>query len=104
MLALGVIEESNCSCSSPTTLASKGTKNRLCLDTRKINQKTIKDAYPLPYSEGLLSRLQGTYYISAIDLKDGLSQIRLETDSRERRVFVVPGRPLYRNLLQCYSR
>jgi len=48
MLGLGVIEESNSSWSSPVTLVQKGPKNRLCLDARKVNSRTIKDAYPLP--------------------------------------------------------
>jgi len=51
-------------------LVQKGTKNRLCLDTRKLNLRTIKYAHPLPQIEGLLSRLQEIYYISAIALKD----------------------------------
>jgi len=70
MLGLRVIEESNSSLSSPVTLMQKGPKNRLCLDARNVNSRTIKDAYPLPHIEGLLSRLQETYYIFAIDLKD----------------------------------
>jgi len=77
MLGLGVIEESNSSWSSPVTLVQKGPKNRLCLDARKVNSRTIKDAYPLPHIEGLLNRLQETYYISAIDLKDASWQIQL---------------------------
>jgi len=95
MLGLGVIKESNISWSSPVTLVQKGPKNRLCLDARKVNSRTIKDAYPLPYIEGLLSRLQEAYYISATDLKDAFWQISLGSKSRERTAFTVPGRPLY---------
>jgi len=83
------------SCLEPLALAQKGPKNRLCLDARKVNSRMIKDAYPLPHIEGLLSRLQETYYISAIDLKDAFWQIPLETKSREKTAFTVPGRPLY---------
>lgn len=95
MLSLGVIEHSNSSWSSPVTLVRKETKNRLCLDARKVNMRTIKDAYPLPHIEGILSRLQDTKYISAIDLKDAFWQIPLERKSREKTAFTVPGRPLY---------
>jgi len=69
MLGLGVIEESNSSWSSLVTLVQKGPKNRLCLDAHKVNSRTIKETYSLPHIEGLLSRLQEAYYISAIDLK-----------------------------------
>jgi len=79
MLCLGVIEETNSSWSSPVTLVQKGPKNRLCLDARKVNSRTIKDAYLQPHIEGLLSRLQEMYYISAIDLKDAIWQIPLES-------------------------
>jgi len=53
MLCLGVIEETNSSWSSPVTLVQKGPKNRLCLDARKVNSRTIKDGYPQPHIEGL---------------------------------------------------
>lgn len=95
MLDLGVIEVSNSSWSSPVTLVRKGDKNRLCLDARKLNIRTIKDAYPLPHIDGILSRLQDTRFISAIDLKDAFWQIPLEEKSREKTAFTVPGRPLY---------
>jgi len=92
MLGQGVIEESNSSWSSPVTVVQKGTKNRLCLDARKVNSRTIKDGYPLPHIESLLSRLQETYYISAIDLKDAFWQIYLKSKSREKTAITVPGR------------
>lgn len=95
MLAMGVIEESNSSWSSPVSLVRKPGKNRLCLDARKVNERTVKDAYPLPHIDGILSRLQDTNYISAIDLKDAFWQIPLERKSREKTAFTVPGRPLY---------
>ena len=95
MLEMGVIEESNSPWNSPVVLVRKPGKNRLCLDSRKVNQVTIKDAYPLPHIGGLLSRLQDTRFISSIDLKDAFWQIPLEKKSREKTAFTVPGRPLY---------
>lgn len=95
MISLGVVEESNSAWSSPVTLVVKPGKNRLCLDARKVNARTIKDAYPLPHIEGILSRLQDTRFISAIDLKDAFWQIPLEKRSREKTAFTIPGKPLY---------
>lgn len=83
---MGVIEESNSSWNSPVSLVVKGTKNRLCLDARKVNERTIKDAYPLPHIDGILSRLQNTRFISAVDLKDAFWQIPLEKKSREKQL------------------
>lgn len=44
MLALGVIEESSSPWSSPVVLVRKPGKVRLCLDSRKVNALTVKDA------------------------------------------------------------
>lgn len=95
MIAMGVIEQSQSPWNNPVTLVRKGAKNRLCLDARKLNALTVKDAYPLPNIEGLLSRLGDTHFISSVDLKDAFWQIPLEIKSREKTAFTVPGRPLY---------
>ncbi|XP_017486925.1 PREDICTED: RNA-directed DNA polymerase homolog [Rhagoletis zephyria] len=95
MLKLDVIEESNSSWSSPIVLVEKPGKKRLCVDMRKLNESTKRDAYPTQHVEGILSRLRETYFISGIDLKDAFWQIPLESSSREKTAFTVPGRPLY---------
>lgn len=96
MLSMGVIEESNSAWCSPVVLVKKPNgQPRLCLDSRKLNSVTKKDAYPLPVIDGLLSRLHDTKYISCIDLKDAFWQIPLSLDAREKTAFTVEGRPLY---------
>ena len=100
MLELGVIEPSESPWCSPVVLIKKpaenGTfKHRFCLDSRKVNAVTKKDANPLPHIEGLLSRQSDTYFISSVDLKEAFWQIPLEKQSREKTAFAVPGRPLY---------
>ena len=96
MLSLGVIEESSSPWSSPIVIVSKSNgKKRLCLDSRKINLVTKKDAYPLPIIDGLLGRLQDTKFITSLDLKDAFWQIPLSQSSKEITAFTVPGRPLY---------
>lgn len=48
MLSLGVIEEAPSSpWSSPTVVIVKPGKIRMCVDSRKLNSVTIKDAYPI---------------------------------------------------------
>lgn len=96
MLKLGVIEESESPWCSPMAVVRKANgKTRLCLDARKLNDLTVKDAYPIPLIDGLLSRLGGTHFISSIDLKDAFWQIPLSPESRPYTAFAVPGRPLY---------
>ncbi|KAL7726194.1 hypothetical protein ACLKA6_001599 [Drosophila palustris] len=55
----------------------------------------MKDAYPLPCIEGILSRIEETHFISSVDLKFAFWQIELEEKSRAYTAFTVPGRPLY---------
>lgn len=96
MIELGVIEESQSPWNSPVTMVSKANgKSRLCLDARQLNSLTVKDAYPTPLINGILSRLNETHYISSIDLKDAFWQVELNEESREKTAFTVPGRPLY---------
>lgn len=95
MLALNVIEECNGPWSNRTTVVRKPGKNRFCLDARKLNALTIKDAYPLQNIDGILSRIDQTYYISSVDLKYAFWQIELEEEAKPYTAFTVPGRPLY---------
>ncbi|KAH8258514.1 hypothetical protein KR038_009319, partial [Drosophila bunnanda] len=78
MLALGVIEESKSPWSNRTTVVSKPGKDRFCLDARKLNDVTVKDAYPLPSIDGILSRIDQTHFISSVDLKFAFWQIELD--------------------------
>ena len=98
MLKLGVIEPAppNCSWSSPVTMVEKDGKQRLCLDSRRLNEVTVKDAYPQPKISGILSRLPKAEFISALDLKHAFWQISLDEGSRDMTAFTVPNRPLYR--------
>lgn len=96
MIKLGVVELSNSAWNSPVTCVTKSNgKTRLCLDARKVNAETVKDAYPMPLIDSILSRLNETRFISSIDLKDAFWQIELEEDAKEKTAFTVPGRPLY---------
>jgi hypothetical protein len=95
MLDMGVIEECHSPWSSPVVLVKKDDKFRLCLDSRKLNQVTEKDAFPTPLIDSILSRLPKAKYISAVDLKKAFWQIPLEESSRPYTAFTVPGCPLY---------
>lgn len=61
---------------------------RVCIDYRKINQKVIKDRYPLPLIEDQLDRLQDAKYYSTIDLKNGFFHVMVEEESRKYTAFV----------------
>jgi len=70
-------------------------KYRFCLDFRKVNSVSKKDAYSLPNMNGILDKLWSARYISTIDLSQAYFQIPLAKDNREITAFSVPGKGLY---------
>jgi len=91
----GVIEPSTSPWSSPVVIAKKKDgRPRFCIDFRKVNEVTEKDAYPLPQVEATLDKLRGAKYLSTIDLKNGYWQVPLASGSRPITAFTVPGRGL----------
>lgn len=98
MLKMNIIELAppNCPWSSPVTLVKRNDKARLCLDSRRLNAVTVRDAYPQPKISNILSRLPKAEFITSLDLKHAFWQIGLAEDSRNMTAFTVPNRPLYR--------
>lgn len=66
-------------------------KLRLCLDARKLNQVTVKNTYPQQNVNRILGRLEGTKFLTALDLTDAFYQVRLNKHSREKTAFAIPG-------------
>ena len=96
MLADKVIQRSDSPWSSPIVIApKKGGKHRFCVDFRRLNKVSQKDAYPLPQINATLDKLKGARYLSTIDLKNGYWQVALTRDSRPLTAFTVPGRGLF---------
>ncbi|KAL6417460.1 hypothetical protein ACFW04_012719 [Cataglyphis niger] len=96
MLEAGIIELSASAWSSPVVLVKKkdGTY-RFCIDYRKLNQASKKDAYPLPHIIATLDKLRGARYLSTLDLKEGYWQVPLDMGSRPATAFTIPGRGLF---------
>lgn len=93
MLALDVVEPCESAWSSPVLIVNK--KNgqpRFCLDSRKLNSVTKRDAYSLPYVAEILDSLRDAKYLSSIDLSKAFWQIPITPEDRDKTAFYVPGR------------
>ena len=95
MLKEGIIEPSSSDWSSPVVMIKRNEKYRFCLDFRKVNSVTKKDAYPLPYMSAILDKLRMAKYISTLDLSKAFHQVPLTEASKPITAFTVPGRGLF---------
>ena len=73
MLKGEVIQPSKSDWASPPVLVrKKDGKVRWCVDFRRLNSVTTKDAYPLPLIEEITDSLEGVMYMSPLDMKFGI--------------------------------
>ena len=91
LLARGLIQPSHSAYSSPVIFVRKNTGElRMCVECRALDQKTVKDNYPLPHIEDLLDRLQGASVFSSLDLQSGYHQIRIASEDVINTAFCTP--------------
>ena len=88
ILAGGQIEPSDSPWSSPVMLVTKkdgGT--RFCVDYRRLNDATVKDAYPLPSFDDTLNMLAYKRWFSTLDLASGNWQVSLSRKAHVKTAF-----------------
>ncbi|KAK7909681.1 hypothetical protein WMY93_014365 [Mugilogobius chulae] len=91
LLQSGVIRESESPFASPIVVVRKKNGSvRLCIDYRKLNAQTIRDAYALPKLEDTFMALSGSKWFSVLDLKSGYYQIEMEESDKSKTAFVCP--------------
>ena len=88
MLNLGAIRPSNSPWASAIVLVrKKDGRLRFCIDLRRLNNRTIKDAYSLPKIESILDSLIGAQIFSTLDLKAGYWQVEMAEECKAYTAF-----------------
>ena len=89
-LEAGVVRHSSSAWASPTVLVRKADGSvRYCVDFRKVNDRTVKDAYPLPRIDMCLDSLGNIKYFSTLDLQSGYWQIRVKESDIPKTAFII---------------
>ena len=83
-----VIQPSTSPWASPVVLVQKkdGTL-RFCIDYRKLNAITRKDAYPIPRIDDTLDTLAGSTWFSTLELVSGYWQVKMSEEDRAKTAF-----------------
>lgn len=90
MLDSDAIRESHSPyCSNVVLVRKKDGSLRFCIDLRKLNGKTIKDAYTLPRVEETMDSLIGSRYFSKLDLRSGYWQVEIKEEDKAKTAFSV---------------
>ena len=88
MLNEDIIQPSESPWSSPVVMVTKKDGScRFCIDYRKLNGLTRKNAYPLPRIDECVESLGGAKWFCTLDLQSGYWQIGMDPDHREKTAF-----------------
>ena len=90
MLEVGTIRRSFSPWASAVVLVRKKDGGlRLCIDLRKLNNRTVKDGYALPRIDDTLDCLHGAKMVLPLDLKSGYWQVELEGEAKPLTAFTM---------------
>ena len=88
-LESGTIYPSKSDWASPLVMVRKRDGEvRVCIDYRKLNERTVKDAYPLPRIDMCIDCLSSAKVFSTIDLQSAYMQLELAEEDRHKSAFI----------------
>ena len=74
-----------------------------CIDFRRLNARTKKNAYPLPHMQETMESMVGTRNFSCMDLKSGFWQVKMAEESQQYAAFMVGSMGVYEFLRMPYG-
>ena len=63
---------------------------RCCCDYRRLNDITVRDAFPLPRMDECIDALSGAKFFSTLDLASGHHQVMMDVNDRHKTAFTTP--------------
>ena len=89
MLEQGIVQPSESEwAAAPVIVRKRCGGLRYCVDFRKLNSVTRKDAFPIALIEECLDHLEGNTYFSTLDMASGYWQINIEPEDRHKTAFI----------------
>ena len=90
MLEADAIRPSQSPYSSNVVLVRKKDGSlRFCIDFRKLNSRTVRDAYTLPPIDDTIDTLIGSKYFLKLDLRSGYWQVEVKEEDKYKTAFTV---------------
>ncbi|KAJ9543647.1 hypothetical protein OSB04_023354 [Centaurea solstitialis] len=65
----------------------KDGSRRMCIDYQEFGELSVKSRYPLPRIDDLFDQLQGTTWLSKIDLHSGYHQLKAREEDVHKTAF-----------------
>ena len=88
LLQANIIKPSKSPWAAPVLLVPKpDNTKRMCVNFKKLNNITIKDAYPIPRIDEIFTRLSKSKFYTKFDFRQAYYQIKMHDDSIEKTAF-----------------
>ena len=90
-------------CNAVVLVRKKDGGLRFCINFRRLNSRTKKDAYPLPRMQETMESMVGARFFSTMDLKSGFWQVKMAKDSQQYTTFTMGSMGVYEFLRMPYG-